>query len=145
MLRKILGGIDRQSPLQAVRGPALDEALARLVIEPPHAVWAALVSCDGLLAGCFPPAPAIHRDRISAMSAALLSLGERISKELDNGELHYAFIAGAQGLSLAVVLSQNYMLALELRGNVSVDAVFDDLRQSVTPLLQRLGIGSLPI
>lgn len=145
MLRKILGDSDRETSSRVVRGPELDRALARLAIEPPDATWVALVRDNGLPVGCFPSQPGPGEDRIAAMSAAVLSLGERISRELRSGELHYALIAGVDGLTLVIVLSKAHVLALGLPRGVSLDAAFDGLRLSMIPLLQLLEITDLPI
>lgn len=144
MLRKVFGS-DKQSSSRQVGGPELDRALARLAVEPLQATWAALVRTNGLLVGCFPSQTTVHQDRISAMSAALLSLGERISKELRSGALHYALIAGEEGLNLVVVLDGDYMLALGLPPDVAVDAAFAGLRVSIIPLLQLLEIVEMPL
>lgn len=144
MLNKIFGS-DKQSSSRRVRGPELERVLARLAVEPPQATWVALVHTDGLLAGCFPSQTATHQNRIAAMSAALLSLGERISKELRSGALHYALIAGEEGLNLVVVLDGDYMLALGLSPDVAVDAAFAGLRVSIIPLLQLLEIVEMPL
>jgi len=74
------------------------------------------------------------------MSAAMLSLGERICGELGSGEMHYILIAGAKTLQLLIVLSEDYVLELELRPNVSVDAALNAIRESTGPLLQTLRI-----
>ena len=116
----------------------ISEALSHLVLESSAIVRATVVAVDGLARGSFPQQAA--EDRISAMSAAMLSLGERICRELDSGDLHYTLIAGAKTLQLLVVLNQDYALELELRRNTSVGSALDALRQSVVPLLQALEI-----
>ncbi len=70
----------------------------------------------------------------------MLSLGERICSELDSGDLHYTLIAGAKTLQLLIVLSEDDVLELELRPNVSVDAVLNAIKESTGPLLQALRI-----
>ena len=73
----------------------------------------------------------------------MLSLGERICSELGSGEMHYILIAGAKTLQLLIVLSEDYVLELELRPNVSVDAALNAIRESTEPLLQVLGTETL--
>ena len=77
------------------------------------------------------------------MSAAMLSLGERICSELGSGEMHYILIAGAKTLQLLIVLSEDYVLELELRPDVSVDAVLNAVKESTGPLLKVLRIETL--
>lgn len=138
MLRRILTHL--ASPH---RDPEIDRALVRLAVELPGLIWAALIRCDGVLISCFPAEPAIEKDRITAMGAAMFSLGERIAGELRIGDLRYSIIAGAESLLLMTVLDKDYSLALGLRRDMSVDSVLGELRQAVTPLLRVLKIENL--
>jgi predicted regulator of Ras-like GTPase activity (Roadblock/LC7/MglB family) len=144
MLRKVFGS-EKRSSARRIDGAELEQALAGLVQTPPRATWAALVRTNGLLVGCFPSLNDTHQDRIAAMSAALLSLGERVSKELRSGALQYALIAGEEGLNLVVILDRDYMLALGLPPNVAPDAVLAGVRTSIIPLLQLLEIVEIPL
>ena len=116
----------------------INEALSRLVLESSAIVRATVVTVDGLTRASFPSQTA--EDRISAMSAAMLSLGERICSELGSGEMRYTIIAGAKTLQLLIVLSEDYVLELELRPNVSVDEVLNAIKESTGPLLRALRI-----
>ena len=135
MLQKLLG---RLIASPAPNSPQVKEALAQLVLASPEVVRATLVTSTGLLRGSFPQQAA--QDRISAMSAAMLSLGERICRELGSGEMRCVIIVGSQTSQLLIVLSEDYVLELELRPNVSVDSVLNALKESTGPLLQALGI-----
>lgn len=60
---------------------------------------AAIVTPDGLpLATSLPSG--MDDERVSAMSAAMLSLGERIGKELVRGVIDRIYVEGDQGLSI---------------------------------------------
>lgn len=60
---------------------------------------AALVTTDGFpLASSLPSS--MDEDRVSAMSAAMLSLGERIGKELLSGEMDRIYVQGHEGFSI---------------------------------------------
>lgn len=60
---------------------------------------AAMVTTDGLpLASCLPGS--MDEERVSAMSAAMLSLGERIGRELGRGEMDRVYIHGQEGFSI---------------------------------------------
>jgi predicted regulator of Ras-like GTPase activity (Roadblock/LC7/MglB family) len=135
MLQKLLG---RLTPSQAPNSLQVKEALAQLVLASPDVVRATLVTSTGLLRGSFPQQAA--QDRLSAMSAAMLSLGERICGELGSGEMRYVILAGSKTSQLLIVLSKGYALELELRPNVSVDAVLNAIKESTGPLLQALRI-----
>ncbi len=57
---------------------------------------AALVTPDGLsLAAALPPG--MDEERVSAMSAAMLSLGERIGSELARGGIDRIYVEGNEG------------------------------------------------
>ncbi len=92
---------------------------------------AALVTNDGLpLASSLPGA--MDEERVSAMSAAMLSLGERIGQELARGTIDKIFVEGDQGYgvltscgeeSVLLVLANKSVkqgvLMLEIKGVVS--------------------------
>src|SRR5260221_13183889 len=59
----------------------------------------AVVSVDGLIMGSALPASS-EEDRVSAMSAAMLSLGERIASELGRGALDEVYARGTTGYVL---------------------------------------------
>jgi predicted regulator of Ras-like GTPase activity (Roadblock/LC7/MglB family) len=59
----------------------------------------AVVSVDGLIMASSLPAE-VEEDRVSAMSAAMLSLGERIASELGRGGLEQVYIRGGSGYVL---------------------------------------------
>jgi uncharacterized protein len=60
---------------------------------------AAVVTPDGLpLASSLPGS--MDEERVSAMSAAMLSLGERIGKELLGGETDRIYVEGDEGYSI---------------------------------------------
>jgi hypothetical protein len=60
---------------------------------------AAMVTPDGLpLASSLPGG--MDDERVSAMSAAMLSLGERIGKELVRGSIDRIYVEGNQGFSI---------------------------------------------
>ena len=58
----------------------------------------AVVSVDGLIMASSLPS-GVDEDRISAMSAAMLSLGDRIAAELRRGTLDRVYIEGTLGKS----------------------------------------------
>jgi uncharacterized protein len=74
----------------------LDGVLADLLRRTPQMEAAAVVSFDGLpMASILPDGMA--EDRVAAMSAALLSLGERAADGLGRGSLAQVFVEGDEG------------------------------------------------
>lgn len=70
---------------------------------------AALVTPDGLpLAASLPGA--MDEERVSAMSAAMLSLGERIGQELARGSIDRIFVEGDQGYGILTSCGEDAVL-----------------------------------
>lgn len=78
------------------RATRLDRVLADLLGQAPEVEAAAVVSFDGLPMASALPAT-MDEDRVAAMSAALLSLGERAAEGLGRGTLNQVYIEGEQG------------------------------------------------
>jgi predicted regulator of Ras-like GTPase activity (Roadblock/LC7/MglB family) len=117
----------------------LTQELNNLAARLPETRWLALVNGNGLIRASFPD-PLSDPDRITAMTAAAGSLGERILKELKSGELRYQLLGGTTGTILTLVLSPDYLLTLNLRPITSVDALFAALRAESTPLWQAINL-----
>ena len=78
------------------RASQLERSLRDLLAATPDLEAAAVVSFDGLpMAAALPPG--MDEDRVAAMSAALLSLGERATEGLGRGALSQVFIEGENG------------------------------------------------
>ncbi|HEV3473309.1 MAG TPA: roadblock/LC7 domain-containing protein [Actinomycetota bacterium] len=74
----------------------LAQALDDFLATSPEVEAAAVVSADGLpMASALPPH--VQEDRLAAMSAALLTLGERAAQNLGKGELAQVFVEGSEG------------------------------------------------
>jgi predicted regulator of Ras-like GTPase activity (Roadblock/LC7/MglB family) len=78
------------------RSGRLDRILTELVGQVPEIEAASVVSFDGLaMASALPQA--MDEDRVAAMSAALLSLGERAAEGLGRGLLSQVYVEGEDG------------------------------------------------
>jgi predicted regulator of Ras-like GTPase activity (Roadblock/LC7/MglB family) len=78
------------------RNEQINEILRALVSSSPDVEGAAMVTLDGLpLAAALPHGT--DEDRVSAMAAAALSMGERTVAELKRGTLEQVFVKGAGG------------------------------------------------
>jgi len=78
------------------RAQQMQTVLKDLVTNTPDVEGAAMVSVDGLVIASVLPA-GTDEDRVSAMAAALLSLGERTVGELQRGTLEQVYVKGAEG------------------------------------------------
>ena len=92
------------------------DRLRELQASSPDIEASAVVSVDGLsIASALPQG--VEEDRVSAMSAAMLSLGERIATELGRGSLEQVYIKGEKGYVVLMSVGQEAVLtALAPRG-----------------------------
>lgn len=83
----------------AINSEKLGHVLQHFVSTTPEVQGAAVVTPDGLpLASSLPGS--MDDERVSAMSAAMLSLGDRIGRELARGEIERIYVEGQNGLSV---------------------------------------------
>ena len=87
----------------------LNDVLQQFVSGTPNIQGAALVSSDGLPLSSILPA-SMDEERTAAMSAAMLSLGERIGKELSRGVIERIFVEGDRGYSVMVGCGEDIVL-----------------------------------
>jgi hypothetical protein len=93
----------------------------------------AVVSVDGLIIASALPA-GVEEDRVSAMSAAMLSLGERIAGELGRGSLNQVYIRGDQGYVLLMSVGEEAVLTVMARKEAKLGLIFLDMRRTVEDL-----------
>lgn len=94
---------------------------------------AAIVSVDGLSMASSLPAN-IEEDRVSAMSAAMLSLGERISSELGRGELEQVMVKGENGYVILTAVGEEAVLTVLARSDAKLGLIFLDVNRTVEAL-----------
>ncbi len=93
----------------------------------------AVVSVDGLsMASSLPSG--MDEDRVSAMSAAMLSLGERIAGELGRGYLDQVFIKGENGFVILTSIGEEAVLTVLARKEAKLGLIFLDMRRAVEEL-----------
>jgi predicted regulator of Ras-like GTPase activity (Roadblock/LC7/MglB family) len=97
----------------------------------------AIVSVDGLIMASALPAN-VEEDRVSAMSAAMLSLGERIAGELRRGMLNQVYIKGKQGYVLLMSVGEDAVLTVLAREGAKLGLIFLDMRRVVEDLVALL-------
>jgi hypothetical protein len=94
---------------------------------------AAIVSVDGLSMGSA-LASNIEEDRVSAMSAAMLSLGERISSELGRGVLEQVYVKGENGYVILTSVGEEAVLTVLARREAKLGLIFLDVARTVEDL-----------
>ena len=93
----------------------------------------AVVSVDGLIMASSLPA-GVDEDRISAMSAAMLSLGERIAMELGRGRLDQVYIRGTDGIIVLMAVGEDAVLTVLARGTAKLGLIFLDMKRAAEDL-----------
>jgi hypothetical protein len=93
----------------------------------------AVVSVDGLIMASSLPAD-IEEDRVSAMSAAMLSLGERIAQELNRGILDQIYIRGSNGYIILMSVGVDAVLTAMARADAKLGLIFLDMKRAAEDL-----------
>jgi predicted regulator of Ras-like GTPase activity (Roadblock/LC7/MglB family) len=107
--------------------------LRELQANTPDVEASAVVSVDGLTIAASLPA-SVEEDRVSAMSAAMLSLGERIAGELGRGGLNQVYIHGNDGYVLLTAVGQDAVLTVLARKEAKLGLVFLEMGRAATDL-----------
>jgi predicted regulator of Ras-like GTPase activity (Roadblock/LC7/MglB family) len=97
----------------------------------------AVVSVDGLIMASALPA-GVEDDRVSAMSAAMLSLGERIAGELGRGLLDQVYVRGKRGYVLLMSVGEDAVLTVLAREGAKLGLICLDMRRTVEDLITLL-------
>jgi hypothetical protein len=92
-----------------------------------------VVSVDGLIMASSLPA-GVEEDRVSAMSAAMLSLGERISSELGRGILDQVYIKGKLGYVILMSVGDEAVLTTLVREGAKLGLIFLDMGRASSDL-----------
>ncbi len=95
----------------------------------------AVVSVDGLIMASSLPA-GIEEDRVSAMSAAMISLGERIAEELGRGHLDQVYIRGDSGYVVLISIGEEAVLTTLAHSNAKLGMIFLDMKRAVDDLVK---------
>ena len=109
------------------------ERLKDLQASSPDIEASAVVSVDGLtIASALPQG--VEEDRVSAMSAAMLSLGERIASELGRGNLDQVYIKGGEGYVVLMSVGEDAVLTALAREQAKLGLIFLDMRRATDDL-----------
>lgn len=116
-------------PDSTSRASRLDRALADLLSQAPEVEAAAVVSFDGLPMASALPAT-MDEDRVAAMSAALLSLGERAAEGLGRGSLNQVYIEGEHGTVFLVSADDEGVLVAVAAKGAKVGMMLYEVRRA---------------
>lgn len=115
------------------RSELMVDRLRELQTGAPDITASAVVSVDGLIMASALPTGA-EEDRVSAMSAAMLSLGERIASELGRGALDQVYIRGGDGFVILMSIGEEAVLTTLVREGAKLGLVFLDMRRAADDL-----------
>jgi predicted regulator of Ras-like GTPase activity (Roadblock/LC7/MglB family) len=123
----------RRCTLTKSRSQLMVERLRDLQASSPDIEASAVVSVDGLsIASALPQN--VEEDRVSAMSAAMLSLGERIASELGRGSLDKVYMKGEIGYVILMSVGEEAVLTALAREQAKLGLIFLDMRRAAEDL-----------
>ena len=108
---------------------SLDDILKNFLASIPEVQAAAIVSVEGLPIASALPANA-DETRIAAMTAAMLSLGERAAQELEKGSLELVFIRGVVGYIFTMAAGANAVLTASTTKDIKLGLLFLDIKRA---------------
>ena len=96
-----------------------------------------VISTDGLMMASVLPAN-LDEDRVGAMSAAMLSLGDRTSQELNRGGLEQVLIKGENGYVLMTYAGEEAVLTVIAKPNAKLGLIFLDVKRAAESISELL-------
>jgi predicted regulator of Ras-like GTPase activity (Roadblock/LC7/MglB family) len=122
---------------------ALDRVLTDLLRRAPQLEAAAVVSFDGLpMASALPEG--MDEDRVAAMSAALLSLGERAADGLGRGGLQQVYVEGDDGTVFLVSADDEAVLVAVAARAAKAGLMLFEVKRAARDVAAALGGPAVP-
>jgi predicted regulator of Ras-like GTPase activity (Roadblock/LC7/MglB family) len=119
------------------RSARLDHVLRDLLGRAPELQAASVVSFDGLpMASALPSG--MDEDRVAAMSAALLSLGERAAENFGRGSLNQVYVEGENGTVFLVSADDEAVLVAVGAKGAKVGLLMFEVRRSAVSVAEAL-------
>ena len=120
------------------RSEQMVESLRAMQTAAPDIEASAVVSVDGLIMASALAAD-VEEDRVSAMSAAMLSLGERIAGELGRGDLSQVYIKGDNGFIVLTAIGDEAVLTALAYQKAKLGMIFLEMRRAAEVLVELVG------
>ena len=89
----------------------------------------AVISIDGLMIAAMLPQD-MDEDRVGAMSAAMLSLGDRTAQELGRGELEQVLIKGDAGFVVMTHAGEDAVVTVLAKPKAKLGLIFLDVKRA---------------
>lgn len=112
---------------------ALQSALQEFVTSVSNVQGASIISPDGLAIASSLPA-GMEEERVAAMSAAMLALGERIGRELARGQIERILVEGEKGYAIVSSCTEDAVLIALTDDKAKLGVINLELKQ----LIERL-------
>lgn len=96
-----------------------------------------IISTDGLMIASVLPA-SLDEDRVGAMSAAMLALGDRTATELSRGSLEQVLIKGNRGYVLMTYAGSEAVLTVLAKPNAKLGLIFLDVKRAAESIAEML-------
>ena len=113
-----------------IQASALKEQLENFIRKTPDVEGALLVTYDGLSIASVIPS-SLDEERTSAMSAAMLSLGDRIARELNRGVIERILVSGEKGYSILVGCGEDILLLTLANSDAKEGILFLSIKRLV--------------
>lgn len=97
----------------------------------------AVISTDGLMIASVLP-QSMDGDRVGAMSAAMLSLGDRTAQELARGELEQVLVKGKTGYVLMTYAGNDAVITVMAKQNAKLGLIFLDVKRAAESIAKVL-------
>ena len=120
------------------RADLMVERLRNMQAAAPDIEASAIVSVDGLIMASALQ-QGVEEDRVSAMSAAMLSLGERISSELGRAGLEQVYIKGDAGSIVLTSVGEEAVLTALARQEAKLGLIFLEMRRAAEDIVKLVG------
>ena len=115
------------------RSQLIVDRLRDMQASSPSIEASAVVSVDGLAIAAALPS-SVEEDRVAAMSAAMISLGERIASELGRGGLEQVYIKGSSGYVILMSIGNEAVLTALAHENAKLGLILLDMHRTVEAL-----------
>jgi len=120
------------------RADQMVERLRNMQAAAPDIEASAVVSVDGLIMASALQ-QGVEEDRVSAMSAAMLSLGERISSELGRKGLEQVSIKGNKGSIVLTSIGEEAVLTVLSRQDAKLGMILLEMRRAAEDIFKLVG------
>lgn len=94
-----------------------------------------VISTDGLMMASQLPA-GMDEDRVGAMSAAMLSLGDRTAQELARGELEQVLVKGNKGYVLMMHAGEEAVVTVLAKPTAKLGLIFLDVKRATENIIK---------